>query len=180
MLSASSTSKRLCQTSIHLCVGKRRTHNLYRSSTSRSPQNSLDVFLTQQTKSACNASRTSDVCNRFWTFVASESPVISKTLFRNDSIVGTILIRGVEVIGCTRSCDRSSDLHGVAERSNVPLAFSPSSSSSSFFSRLEAMSSSRDCLFIARTGVVNNLLQRFDNRLKMPVQCYVLLDSIGL
>ena len=81
-----------CQTSIHSCVGKRCTHNLHRSSLSRSLQDSLHVLLTQP-KPTHNASRPSDVCNRFWTFVASESSIVSKTL-SNDSIVGMILLRG--------------------------------------------------------------------------------------
>ena len=49
-------------------------------------------------------SRFSNICNRFWTFVANESSVISKMVF-NNSVVSTIIIRGVKVISCIWSCD---------------------------------------------------------------------------
>ena len=48
-------------------------------------------------------------------------------------------MRGVKIIGCIRSCDRSSNLCRVEKSSNVTLSFSSSSSSSScssFFSFL--------------------------------------------
>ena len=189
MLSASSTSKRLLS-NINPCVDKRRTHNLY-------PlfclSHALLVLLTQ----AQTLHRSSDVGNWFWTFVISESFIISKT-FSNDSIVGTIIVRGMEVIGCTRSYDRSSDLRGVAKRSLAFSSFFSSSSSSSssfssffssFLSRLEADAASATIsllhaasatVSLSHARAVNDLSQRFDNRLKMFVQHDVLLDSIGL
>jgi len=171
MLSASSTSKRLyCQTSIHPCVGKRRTYNLHRSSVyiafSGQPRRTFDPADPSRLATPLDLPT---FATDFEPSSLANLPSFRKTL-SNDSIIGTILVRGVEVIGCTQSCDRSSSLRGVTERSNVSLAFSPSSSSSfSFLSRLEA-ASSRDCFFIEHE-TVNNLLQRFDNRLKIPVQC---------
>jgi len=102
-------------------------------------------------------------------------------MFFNDSIVGTIIVRAVEFIGCTWSCDRSSDLHGVAECSNVSLAFSLSSSSfffsSTFLLRLgtDAASLSPDC----RTPGLSTICR---SNLIIDLKCVsnVLLDSTGL
>ena len=78
---------------------------------------------------------------------------------------------------------RLLDLCRVVERSNISLAFSPSSCSSSFFlSRLETdvASSSRDSLCRAHAGAVDEKLQRLDKRFKMSVQRDALLDPIDL
>ena len=96
-----------------------------------------------------------------------------------------IIVHRVEVVGCIRLCNRLSNLRGVAERSNVSLVFSPSSSpssSSSFFSRLEAnaASLSRDCLFIARTSELSTICR---SDLIIGLKClqhHVLFDSTDL
>ena len=157
MLSASSMCRNIyCQTSIYLCVNKRRTHNLYHSSVYLAlPSGQLRCTFNSADQS--RLATPLDLCNRFWTFVASES-VVSKT-FSNDSIVGMIIVRGDyrlyvivrSIIGFARS------------HSNVSLAFSSSSFSSSssssfsfsFLSRLGAdtVSSSRNFLLShARRG----------------------------
>ena len=78
-------------------------------------------------------------------------------------------------------------IYGVAEYLNVSLAFSPSSfssSCSSFSFFLSHMFKDRHCVIVARlslyrahAGAVNDLSQRFDNRLKIFVQYHVLFDS---
>jgi len=88
----------------------------------------------------------------------------------------------MQVIGCIRSCDRSLDFCRIVERSNISLASSPSScSSSSFLSRLGAnvASSSRDSL--CRTlGLSMKSRNSSIRGLKFNVQCDALLDSINL
>jgi len=76
-----------------------------------------------------------------------------------------------------RSCDRSLDLHGVTRTGSRSLFLSPPFSPLPLFSL-----GGRRCVIVARLslyrahGTVNNLLQRFDNKFKMSVQCHVLLD----
>ena len=65
----------------------------------------------------------------------------SKTL-SND--LSSIRFWYVEVIGCTRSCNRSSNLRGVAERSNISLAFLL------FLFLLLLTFRDRCCIFVAR------------------------------
>ena len=91
---------------------------------------------------------------------------------------------------------RAIDHQIYAGSRNVSLAFSFSSSSSSSFSS-SSSSSSFSSSFLSRLeacllrivarlslyrahGAINNLLQRFDNRFKMPVQCHVLFESTSL
>ena len=124
----------------HPCVSKRRTRNIYRSL-----YLALPLGQPRRTFDQAGPSRLVTPLD-LPTFAANFEPSSLASLLSsqksNDSIIGMILARGVEVIDCTLSCDRSLALCRVAERSNVSLASSFSScfssSSSSFLSRLEA------------------------------------------
>jgi len=116
---------------------------------SRFPQNRLDVlyFWPSELKPACNVSRPSDICNRFWIFVASELSIVSKT-FSNDSMVRTRC-------GGYRLCDWSSNLRRVAKDSNVILPFLSSSSFSSYFSSSSSFLScfDRRCVIVVELSL---------------------------
>ena len=103
-------------------------------------------------------------------------------MFFNDFITDMILASGVKIISCTWSCDRSLNLCRVVERSNISLAFFPSSYSSFFFlSCLETdASSSRDSLCRMHAGAVDKKSQ-LDKKFKMLVQREnALFDSTSL
>jgi len=171
MLSASSTSKRLTfvkHQSILVQINVIHIFYTILLFISRSPQDSLEVLLTQQAQ-AGNSSRRSDICNRFRklppTFLSS---VRSSYAEWRLSVVH----------------DRVIDHRIYAESLEAPrlLSLPPLPSPHLIFlSRLEtdAASSSRLSLYRAHRAV-NNLPQKFDNRLKMSVQCHVLLDSTDL
>jgi len=158
MLSASSMCRKIyCQTSIHLCVNKRRTHNLYHSS----------VYLalpSGQLRCTFNSADQSRLAMPLDlpTFATDFEPsLLASPSFRKRSptILSSVWSSYAEIIGCMWSCDRSSDLREVTRMfRSLSSSFSSSSSSSfsfSFLSRLGAdtVSSSRDFLLShARRG----------------------------
>ena len=134
-----------CQTSVYPCINKHRIYHLYHFLFLVLPSGqSRRIFGLADLSRLSTFRRLQPILN-----LRSNSSIILK-MFPNDSIVGTILVRGIEVIGCIQLCDRSSDLRRTVECSNVSLA-SSLFFSSSFFSYLEANAASRDFFFVART-----------------------------
>jgi len=124
---------------------------------------------------ARNFSRPSDVCSWFWTFIASESSIVSKTF---SSFVSMILSRGVKVIDCMRSMIRSCRTLHKSER------FACFFSLLLFLFLLPLTFKGRRCIFIMRLflyrahGAVDEKSQQLNKRFKMSVQHDILLDSI--
>jgi len=91
-------------------------------------------------------------------------------MFSNDSIVGMIVVRAVELSAVH---DREIDhrIYAGSRNARTFRSFSlpPLPSSPSFFSHAWRQTYVIGRLFLYRAqGAVNNLLQRFDNRFKMP------------
>ena len=109
-------------------------------------------------KPARKAFRPSDVCNRFWTFVASSLPSFRKHCPMTLSSVR--FCYAVWKLSVLHGHAIDHRIYEVAERSNVSLAFSPSSSSSSSYSSSSSSSSSSSAFSFLSRLEANALLSR--------------------
>jgi len=147
MLSASSASKRLMFVKHQsILVQVNAVHIFYTILLfiSRSPQDSLEVLLTQQAQ-AGNSFRPSDICNRFWIFVASESSKLPPTFL--SSVRSSYAEWRLSVVH-----DRVIDHRIYADFArSASLTFSPSSSFSTSY--LSLTLGGRRCVIVATVSL---------------------------